>query len=280
MPVGKSLDEAEIAVRLAVAREAARDAGQILLRHFGRLERYDEKSSINLVTIADRESEAFIGARLRQAFPSDPMLLEEADGLDGARARYPEASAAPYSWCVDPLDGTTNFVHGFPMFAVSIGLLGYGRPILGVIHAPALGETFVDGVGVPARLGERPIQVSRTHELSRALLSTGFPYDRRERIDLLLRVVRAGLMNAHDVRRCGSAALDLAYVAAGRTDGFWERGLSPWDVAAGQALIESAGGRVSAYGGGPHELFGGNIIGTNGLIHEALDHLIEAAERG
>ncbi|MFO0723682.1 MAG: inositol monophosphatase family protein [Myxococcota bacterium] len=279
MPVGKGLDESEIAERLAVALSAAQEAGRILLGHLGRLDRYDEKSSINLVTVADRESEAFLGARIRAAFPSDPLLLEEADGLEGARARYPEACAAPLSWCVDPLDGTTNFVHAFPMFAVSIGVLAYGVPVLGVIHAPALGETFAGGLGVPARLNHRPIQVSKTDTLSRALLSTGFPYDRRERIDLLLRVVRAGLMNAHDVRRCGSAALDLAYVATGRTDGFWERGLSPWDVAAGQALIESAGGRVTAFGGGPHDLFGGNVLATNGAIHEALDAMIAAAER-
>lgn len=280
MPVGKGLDETEIVRRLKVAEVAAKEAGQILLGHLGRLASYDEKSSINLVTVADRESEAFLAARIRSAFPDDPLILEEADGLDAARARFGEDAAHPFSWCIDPLDGTTNFVHAFPMFAVSVGLLAYGVPVLGVVHAPALSETFVGGVGVPARLNHRPIAVSSVNALSKALLATGFPYDRRERVDLLLRGVRAAIMNAHDVRRCGSAALDLAYVAAGRTDGFFERGLSPWDVAAGQALIQAAGGRVTAYGGGPHDLFGGNVIATNAQLHEALDRLIAEAERG
>jgi myo-inositol-1(or 4)-monophosphatase len=148
MPVGKGLDETEIVRRLKVAEVAAKEAGQILLGHLGRLASYDEKSSINLVTVADRESEAFLAARIRSTFPDDPLILEEADGLDAARARFGEDAAHPFSWCIDPLDGTTNFVHAFPMFAVSVGLLAYGVPVLGVVHAPALSETFVGGVGV------------------------------------------------------------------------------------------------------------------------------------
>lgn len=245
--------------------------------HLGRLAGFDEKSAIDLVTKADRESEAFIAAELRASFPNDVFVLEEADGKEGARSKRANIATAEFAWCVDPLDGTTNFVHAYPQFSISLGLLSRGEPVLGVVHGPALDELYAGGRGVPATLNDRPISVSKVDRLSRALLSTGFPYDRRERIDALLAIVKRAILSAHDIRRAGSAALDLCFVAAGRTDGFFEQGLSPWDLAAGQAIIEAAGGRVTNYDRGPHDLFGGEVLATNGKIHDELAAMIDAA---
>ena len=269
-----TLDPTELAQRLDLARQLAHEAGALLLRHLGRLARYDEKSAIDLVTDADRESEAHLAAALARAFPQDLRIMEEADGKAGARARRPLTDAAPYAWCVDPLDGTTNFVHAYPTFAVSIGLLHYGVPVLGVVHAPALRETYSGGVGIPAVCGRDPIRVSTVPTLSRALLATGFPYDRRERVRELLAVVERALLGAHDLRRAGSAALDLCAVAAGRIDGFFEEGLSPWDVVAGQAIVEAAGGRVTDYAGQAHDPYAGHILASNGLLHGELAQLV------
>jgi myo-inositol-1(or 4)-monophosphatase len=262
---------AQLAMRLDAARAIAREAGKILMGHYGRLASYDEKSPINLVTVADRESEQHIATQLRAAFPGDASILEEADGVAGAKARRAETDAAPFAWCVDPLDGTTNFVHGYPSFAVSIGLFHFGRPVLGVVHAPALGETYAGGIAIPATLDRSPIHVSKVRDVKKALLATGFPYDRRERLDALLATVKRALETAHDLRRSGSAALDLCAVACGRIDGFFEIGLSPWDVAAGEAIVRAAGGNVSAATGEAHDPYGGRIVATNGLIHDEVE---------
>jgi myo-inositol-1(or 4)-monophosphatase len=277
-PLAKTL-EAEIATRLAVARSAAGSAGAILLGHFGKLQGYDEKSAIDFVSVADRESEASIEQELRAAFPSDVLVLEEADGRSGADEKRTSVEAAEFAWCIDPLDGTTNFVHSHPQFSISIGLLHRGRPVLGLVHAPALGETFIGGRDRGATLNDRPITVSKVDRLSRALLSTGFPYYRRERVDALLAVVKEAILTAQDIRRAGSAALDLAFVACGRTDAFFEEGLSPWDVAAGHAIVEGAGGKVTRYDGAAHDLFKKEILATNGLIHTELEEMIARVRR-
>lgn len=267
-------DAAALAQRLDAARAIATDAGHLLMRHFGSLARYDEKSAIDLVSDADRQSEVLIAERLARAFPGDPVIQEEAHGKAGAAARRAETDAATFAWCIDPLDGTTNFVHGYPTFAVSIGLLHFGRPALGVVHAPALGETYAGGVGVPAVRGRDPIRVSSVPSIGRALLATGFPYDRRERVDALLAVVKRALLTAHDLRRAGSAALDLCTVASGRIDGFFEQGLAPWDVIAGQAIVEAAGGTITGYDGAPHDPYAGHVLASNGAIHRELVALV------
>lgn len=265
-----------IAERLQVARQAALQAGDVLMRHLGRTSLFEEKgSSVDLVTAADRESEALVYEALTRAFPSDPICREEADGRDGARARRAEIEAADFAWCVDPLDGTTNFVHAVPVFAVSIGLLAKGRPVLGVVHGPAIRETFIGGAGVPATRNFAPIAVSRVSTLSGALIATGFPYDRRARIDALLAALRGVLMSCQGVRRAGAAALDLCNVACGRFDGYYEVGLSPWDSAAGQAIVEAAGGRVTAFDGSPHDLFAARTVASNGLIHDELAKILQ-----
>lgn len=259
---------------MQVARALTEEAGALLLNHFGRLAGYDEKSAINLVSDADRESERLIASRLRATFSDDVLCLEEADGVDGARARREEITRADFAWCVDPLDGTTNYVHTYPQYAVSIGLLARGKPILGVVFAPSRGEHFEGLVGVGASLNGRRIRVSQVAQMSRALVCTGFPYDRRERIDHLLRIVKRAILCSHDVRRAGAASLDLCELACGRLDAFFEEGLAPWDLAAGQAILEAAGGLVTSYTGRAHDLFAGLTLASNGLIHDELRALV------
>ena len=265
----------EIVRRHHAARKIAESAGQVLLQFYGRLGAFDTKANdVDLVTIADTESEAWIAGRLQASFPNDLLVMEEADGRDGAASRRAAIQAADLAWCVDPLDGTTNFVHGYPAFAVSIGLLHKGQPVMGVVHAPARKETFSGGLGIGATLNVAPIRVSRTATLARSLVATGFPYDRRGRLEGLLATVRKVLLETHGLRRAGAAALDLCDVACGRLDGYYEYGLSPWDLAAGHAIIEAAGGRVTGRSGDPHDVFAGETIASNGLIHEDFRALV------
>lgn len=248
---------------IAFACRVAEEAGRILAGRLGRLSGADvtNKGRVDLVTAADHESERHVIASIRRRYPDHDVVSEE---------REPEASVASERWVVDPLDGTTNFVHGFPFFAVSIAFERDGVPELGVVHAPALGETFhaVSGGGA-FRNGTR-LRVSTTPRLIDSLLATGFPYDRWERSDNNLDAFARLTMATQGVRRVGAASLDLAYVAAGRLDGFWEIGLKPWDVAAGGVLVTEAGGRVTDYAGRPGAWSGKEIVATNGPLHEPL----------
>ena len=244
--------------------ELALEAGSVALRaRFGALKDGDiaNKGEIDLVTIADRESEAAVLAILRSRHPEHAVLAEESGGDRGRRdgGRF----------IVDPLDGTTNFSHGVPLVSVSIALEVDGVIVAGGVESPILGERFLAERGSGATLNGRRIAVSRTPALERALLVTGFPYDRRARIDHYLAPFRAFMMRAQGVLRLGSAALDLASVACGRLDAFWEEGLGPWDTAAGMLLVEEAGGRVSDYRGGPFSPFGRETLASNGSIHVA-----------
>ncbi|MDA7985510.1 MAG: inositol monophosphatase, partial [Synechococcus sp. H1_metabat_bins_2.tsv.006] len=173
-------------------------------------------------------------------------------------------------WCVDPLDGTTNYAHGFPFFACSIGLLRQGKPLLGAIAAPGLNQRYSGGLGLGAWCNEEPLKVSSCQTLADSLLVTGFAYDRRERIDNNYSEFCYFSHRTHGVRRGGAAALDLAFVAAGRLDGYWERGLQPWDLAAGIALVEAAGGVVCDYDGSPVELSTGRVVATNTALQGPL----------
>jgi myo-inositol-1(or 4)-monophosphatase len=259
-----------------VARSVAEEAGALLMERYGRLSGHEvsRHGRRDVVTAADTEAEALIARRLREHFPDARILAEEA-----ARTTKPgpEVTAGPV-WVVDPLDGTVNFVQGIPLFCVSIGLVEDGRPVLGVIHAPALSQTFWGAPGSGAFEGERPIAVSATPILDEALLATGFAYDRHTTPDDNLANWIALGRRVRDLRRLGAAALDLAYVASGRIDGFWETYLKPWDVAAGAALIRAAGGRVTDQRGGEDWLFGRNLVATNGLIHEALRKALRPLE--
>ncbi len=251
------------------AREAAqiaREAGDILRHRFGQPHDVRFKGTVDLVTEADKGAEALIAGRIRAAFPDHRLIGEE--GARGAQAT-PGAETSPYGWLVDPLDGTTNYAHGYPVFCVSIALEHNGSVVVGVVYDPARDELFAAERGEGATLNGRRARVSETDELNRALICTGFPYDVRTRTDFS-RHFRDFIMKAQSVRRDGAAALDLAYVASGRFDGFYEEGLRPWDVAAGVLLVEEAGGRVTHYDGSPFRIYRPPIAASNGLVHEQM----------
>ncbi len=251
---------------LAFALATARSAGRVLLRRYGRLfsgaVSSKRRQRHNLVTLADTEAETLIVERLSKKYPAHAILTEEA-GAQGARG-------AGARWIVDPLDGTINFVHEIACFSVSIALERDGEVVAGVVHAPLLRETFVASKGGGAWSGRERIRVSETGDLRDALLATGFPYDRTQaRWDNRANFNRLA-HSGRGIRRLGSAALDLAYVAAGRFDAFWELKLKPWDVAAGALLVREAGGRVTDVAGGGDWLMGGHVVATNGRLHEAV----------
>lgn len=255
---------------LRVALEAARVAGEIQLSHLGRLDpaRLKTKSARrDLVTQADLESEASILAALRTAFPEHAIESEEAGVDDGDPNRGPR-------WFVDPLDGTNNFVHQLPAFAVSMALWVDGQPEVAVVHAPRLGETFHATRGGGAWLHEEPLRASTQTELADALLATGFPYRRGELEHDNLANFGALFYEARGLRRMGSAAIDLAYVAAGRFDAFWELHLSPHDVAAGGLLVREAGGLVSDADGGEDWLRGGHLVAGSEALCTRIRDLI------
>jgi myo-inositol-1(or 4)-monophosphatase len=251
-----------------VAMRAARAAGRIHLKRLSRIHVNRKSNSIDLVTEADQESEAAIIEVIHRAFPTHAILGEET-----GRSSH----ESDHRWIVDPLDGTTNFAHGYPQFCVSIAYEHKGRVMFGVVYDALKKETFVAQRGHGARLNGRPIRVSTCDFLSSALLQTGFPYDRRERRRFYLAFWEAFMMRVQGVRRTGAAALDLCYVASGRVDGFWEFGLKPWDVAAGALIIEEARGRVSNMDGSPLDLEGANILASNGKLHQQMIEVIAEA---
>lgn len=237
------------------------DAGELLRERLDKAHTIHYKGDINLVTEADRLSEALITERIGRAFPDHGILAEES----------PETKqASGFRWIIDPLDGTTNYAHGYPVFSVSVALEVEGVIRLGAVCNPMLSELFVASKGGGAFLNGRRLAVSQTATLSRGLLATGFPYDLRENPNNNMNYYRALSMNAQAIRRAGSAALDLAYVAAGRFDGFWELQLMPWDTAAGWLLITEAGGMVTDLWGGPYDLSSPHILATNGGIHAEM----------
>lgn len=248
--------------RVELGLRMARTAGDILMDSYGELTRWDRKGEIDFVSDADREAEAHIAECVSRSYPDDGWFAEESG--------EPRPGTSGYRWIVDPLDGTTNFIHGYPVFTVSVALERRGRIVFGCVHAPFYEETFHAVRGGGAFRNGRPIRVSRVDAIDDALLVTGFPYNRREVIDELLARVRRALMSAHGLRRSGSAAYDLCCIAAGRADGFWEQGLHPWDVAAGSLLITEAGGAVTDFDGGPHDISARRTLASNGLLHEAL----------
>jgi myo-inositol-1(or 4)-monophosphatase len=250
---------------LNFAIQTARDAGRLLAERFGRNLRISNKSELDLVTESDLASERLIIDRIKTHYPRHAILAEES----GENAPATAGAQSDWRWIIDPLDGTTNYAHGYPCFCVSMGLERNGTMEVGVIYDPLRDEVFSAERGQGAALNDKRIHVSATPNLSSALLCTGFPYDVRERGEFA-RHFSNFIMNAQGVRRDGAAALDLAYVAAGRFDGFWEEGLKPWDVAAGMLLIEEAGGRVSDYKNQPLNIFTPPILATNGLIHEQM----------
>lgn len=255
---------------LQAAVEIAQQAGGLLVDEFRKRPAIEYKTDVDIVTVADRRSEAFIVERLRSSFPQHAIVAEEGSRQEGASG---------YCWYVDPLDGTTNFAHGYPVFCVSMALVAEEEIIVGVVHDPMRGETFHAARGEGAWLNQKRIHVSRTERLSESLLGTGFPSRKRHENPNILYYHRFTLLS-HGVRRAGSAALDLCSVACGRFEGFWEFNLKPWDVAAGVLLVREAGGVVTDFNGVPYRLGGKEITASNHLIHTQMRQVFaELAER-
>lgn len=253
---------------LNFAIQTAREAGRVLAEKFGRAE-VRHKGEIDLVTEADLASERLIVERISTHFPRHAILSEEAGDV-----KVHGSEGSPWKWIVDPLDGTTNYAHGYPIFCVSIGLEHEGRVLLGVVYDPTRDELFAAERGQGATLNGRDIRVSPAADLNRALVCTGFPYDVRGR-DNFARHFSNLILHAQSVRRDGAAALDLAYVACGRFDAFYEDGLRPWDVAAGLVLVEEAGGRVTKYDASPADIYSPPIAASNGLVHDSLLRVLQ-----
>jgi len=259
----------------AAARLAAGRAGAIIRERWLRHGAVDEKSSpIDLVTEVDRTCEATILEILTARFPNHAFLAEESGGRGDGE----------YRWLIDPLDGTTNFAHGYPQVSISIALARGGQTLLGVVYDPLREESFVARRGGGAFVNDRALRVSARDGLAASLLASGFPYDRREHADFYLSFFKAFMLRAQGIRRAGSAALDLCWVAAGRVDGFWEWRLKPWDTAAGALMVEEAGGQVTDFRGGPFDPFADQTLASNGRIHEEMlevfADLLRDAERG
>lgn len=248
---------------LGFAIETAREAGNILLEKFGRKINISKKGDINLVTEADLASEKLIIERIRSRYPKHEILAEES-GTSAAKD-----GDASWKWIIDPLDGTTNYAHGYPCFCVTLALEYAGEIVVGVTFDPTRNEVFAAEKGLGASLNNKPICVSETQELKDALLVTGFPYNAREKADFA-RHFNEFTCKARGIRRDGAAAIDMAYVACGRFDGFWEEGLNAWDVAAGTLLIAEAGGRVSYYDDSPFSIYKPPICASNNLIHQEM----------
>jgi myo-inositol-1(or 4)-monophosphatase len=246
---------------LETAVEIAREAGSLLVRYLERRLPFERKGEFDLITEADRSSERLVVEKLRTYFPLHTIMAEEGGVSEGN---------SEYRWYVDPLDGTTNFAHGFPMFNVTLGLERAGEMIAGVIYDPVREEMFTAEQGCGAYLNQRRIHVSQTPRLADSLGSTGFPSRKRSH-NVNIHFYYQLAMASHGVRRTGSAALDLAYVACGRLDFFWEFGLKPWDQAAGTLLVREAGGRISDMTGQPHSITASeHLLADNSLLHEEV----------
>jgi myo-inositol-1(or 4)-monophosphatase len=254
---------------LQVALKAAREAGAVVLAEHSRPQKISYKGDVDLVTETDKRSEALIVGRLRREFPDHRVVAEE--GSSGASA------ASRYEWHVDPLDGTTNFAHGYPCFAVSIGLLQDGEPLVGVVFNPVSDELFSATRGAGAFLNGKPIHVSTIAKLSTSLVATGFPVHKRGDTGNIQYYWQFTL-RSHGVRRDGSAALDLCSVACGRFEAFWEFGLKSWDTAAGILIVMEAGGKVTDLAGGPYHAGGPNILVSNGQVHAEMQSTIAEIE--
>lgn len=272
MPI-LSLAEMTEVLRATVLR-----AGTMLRRQVSAEHQIRYKSEIDLVTEMDRAVEALFARTLRRHFPGHELLSEEMHSGAGPEAWRRTSSRVP-RWIVDPLDGTTNYAHGFPHFAVSAGIEVNGRIILGAVVNPMLREFFFARRGRGAWLNGRRIRVSRTDRLNRALLATGFPYDVRTSRENNFAYFQAMAVRSQAVRRAGAAALDLCDVACGRFDGFWELKLKPWDVAAGSLVIEEAGGRISDFSGRPLNIYGESFLASNGRVHAEMAEVLARAGR-
>jgi myo-inositol-1(or 4)-monophosphatase len=253
---------------IQLAIEAALEAGKFLKQSVGNIKTVETKlgQETNLVTEIDKKSEELIIGMIRKKYPDHDFLAEESGSHD---------QKSEYRWIIDPLDGTLNFTHGVPLFSVSIAVEHRGEIIAGVVYEPNLGELFTAEKGKGAFLNRKPIRVSKVDRLIESMLVTGFPYTIRDNPDNAVQHFVNMLMKAQGIRRLGSAAVDLSYVACGRFEGFWEVSLSPWDMAAGVLLVQEAGGQFTDFRGNISNVYGKQVLATNGLIHDALVGILE-----
>ena len=250
-------------------QQIAREAGDLLMEHFGKVD-IEYKGEVDVVTAADRQSEQLIVERLTKLWPDHDLMGEE-----GAR----RTSGSDYRWYIDPLDGTTNFAHGYPVFCVSIALEHRGELIAGTVYDPTRREMFAAEKGAGSWLNDRAMRVSKTGALAESLIATGFPSQKRHK-NPNIHFYHHITLKTHGVRRAGSAAMDLAYTAAGRYDGYWEFNLNPWDTAAGVLLVREAGGIVSDTDGAPFDIASKEVVASNGKLHAALLHELQAVMAG
>lgn len=255
---------------LNVAIMAAKEAGKIQMKYFGKEYEVNYKGEIDLVTEVDRICEKTISEIILKNFKNHDILTEESGQ---------KSEGSSWKWIVDPLDGTTNYFHGYPYFCVSIALEIDGEVKIGVVYNPVLDELFYTEKGEGAYLNGRRINVSKTERLEKSFLSTGFPYDLRNHADYYLNYFREFIIRSFAIRRAGSAALDLSYLAMGSFDGFWELKLQPWDVAAASLLVTEAGGKVSDFKGDSFSIYLKEILASNGLIHEQMLKVIRKIRR-
>ena len=246
---------------VTLAEEAAREAGKLIVRHSLEPREVNYKGKSDIVTKTDRQSEELVLGRIRNRFPEHAIVAEESGS---------SATGSEFCWYVDPLDGTTNFAHGFPMFCVAIALEHRGEVVMAVVYDPLREELFKAVKGQGAFLNDQRLRVSTTPSLDESLLATGFPPSARANIKINLELYLRFTEISHGVRRPGSASLDLCYLAAGRLDGFWELKLKPWDKAPGALLVLEAGGKITDLDGGPFVLLGDPIFASNGLIHAEM----------
>lgn len=260
----KAFDPMETGIQ-EFAIDTARRAGALLRDNVGRIGSIEFKGAVDIVTDVDRKSEALIIDAIKKAFPGHGILAEES----------PEVKQdSPFKWIIDPLDGTTNYSHGFPFFCVSIGFEISGEVAFGVVYDPMMNELFTAEKGKGATLNGKKTGVSTIGELGKSLLATGFPYDLRSSKDNNLDRFSEFSLKAQAIRRAGSAALDLCYIASGRFDGYWEMKLKPWDVAAGSLIVSESGGAVTDFSGGPFSIYGKECLASNGLIHEDMTRIL------
>jgi len=261
------MEEHELKVLTKEVTELARTVGYSIKQEINRVGDQDvqEKRSNDFVTYVDKASEETIVQKLKALFPEAGFITEE-----GTASEKKE-----YTWVIDPLDGTTNFIHGIPSYSVSIALRRKNKTVLGVVYEPNADECFFSWEGQPAFLNDREIKVTNFNTLSDSLIATGFPYEKGENMDNYLKLLKDILNKSHGIRRLGSAAVDLVYVACGRFEAFYEIGLHSWDLAAGAFIVQQAGGSVTDFSGGDNFFFGKEILASNGHIHQEMLNAIK-----
>ena len=268
--LNRQFESIDFRERVGLLKELGHLAHRVLMNHYGHVEDYELKGEVDIVTATDKAVEDAVVERIKTLFPDDSILAEEGGSHRGNSG---------WSWVIDPLDGTTNFAHSYPFFAFSCGLRHEDDTRAGLVKIPVMGETFFATKGGGAFLNEKPIHVSNVRSLRHSLLVTGLPYFRAKVIDELFAPMRQVALKGQGLRRGGAASVDLCYVACGRLDGYFEIGLKPWDMAAGELIVREAGGRLTDYKGNPFTIFGRELVASNALIHnEVVEEVLNPDE--